>query len=78
MSTTPTEYTPTVPVKVRDAVYYTGLAIAAIGFIVTNSAAAIMADPVAVVVIAGNVTAAAGMVAAGLGVKYRPGKIPPA
>lgn len=68
-------YVPAVPVKVRDVAYYTGLAVSAIGLVVVNSAAAVMEDPTAVVVIAGNVISAVGLVSSGLGVKFRPGKI---
>jgi len=69
------EYVPSVPIKVRDTTYYAGLIVSAIGFIVVNSAAVLMEDPTAVVVIAGNVVSAMGLLSSGLGVKFRPGKL---
>lgn len=65
-------YTPKVSEKARTAIYYVGLAVAALTFVVSGSAAVVMEDPTAVVTISGLTGTAFAGIAAGTGVAYRP------
>lgn len=61
--------------KTRDIVYFIGLGVAAVTFVVTGSAPIIFGDAVGLQVgaVAGQIASGFGIVASGLAVVYRPG-----
>lgn len=75
VSTTPTDYKPTVPIKVRDAAYFIGLAVGALGLLMVGIVQIWFPEYVAQAqATAATLDKAALLVIGGLGVVYRPGK----
>ena len=68
------DYKPTIPAAVRTVTYYLGVAITFFAFVVSGTAALVMEDPLVVVGVSGLIGTGFGLVAASLGVAYRPTK----